>query len=56
MRRGVSGASACGQPGTPNDRLALDIGFNPEHVAFGEGVGAMLGPASLQPDVLNAVW
>ena len=51
----MSGASACGQPGTPPERLAPDIGLNPEHVAFGEGMAAMPGPASPQPDVLNAV-
>ena len=37
-------------------RLAVYIGFNIEHFAFGEGLGACLGPASPQPDVLNYSW
>ena len=37
-------------------RLAVYIGFNIEHFAFGEGLGANLGPASPQPDVLNFSW
>ena len=37
-------------------RLAVYIGFNLEHFAFGEGLGANLGPASPQPDVLNFAW
>ncbi len=36
--------------------LAVYIGFNLEHFAFGEGLGATLAPASLQPDVLNYSW
>jgi peptidoglycan/xylan/chitin deacetylase (PgdA/CDA1 family) len=32
------------------------LGFNLEHFAFGEGLGANLGPASPQPDVLNYSW
>ncbi len=36
--------------------LAVYIGFNVEHFAFGEGMGATLGPASPQPDVLNYSW
>ena len=36
--------------------LAVYIGFNIEHFAFGEGLGANLGPASPQPDVLNYAW
>ncbi len=36
--------------------LAVYIGFNIEHFAFGEGLGAMIGPASPQPDVLNYSW
>ena len=32
------------------------LGFNIEHFAFGEGLGANLGPASPQPDVLNYAW
>jgi peptidoglycan/xylan/chitin deacetylase (PgdA/CDA1 family) len=37
-------------------RLAVYIGFNIEHFAFGEGLGAGIGPASPQPDVLNYSW
>lgn len=36
-------------------RLAVYIGFNVEHFAFGEGLGAELAP-SAQPDVLNYNW
>jgi allantoinase len=36
--------------------LAIYIGFNLEHFAFGEGLGANLGPPSPQPDVLNYSW
>jgi peptidoglycan/xylan/chitin deacetylase (PgdA/CDA1 family) len=32
------------------------IGFNIEHFAFGEGLGAGIGPVSPQPDVLNYSW
>ncbi|EHK64483.1 hypothetical protein KYC_20034 [Achromobacter arsenitoxydans SY8] len=32
------------------------LGFNIEHFAFGEGLGAELGPASPHPDVLNYAW
>lgn len=37
-------------------RLAVYLGFNLEHFAFGEGLGANLGPPSPQPDVLNFSW
>ncbi len=37
-------------------RLAVYIGFNLEHFAFGEGLGAGIGPPSPQPDVLNYAW
>lgn len=37
-------------------RLAVYIGFNLEHFAFGEGLGARLGPVSPEPDVLNYSW
>src|SRR6185295_15456680 len=41
----------------PQDkRLALYIGYNLEHFSFGEGLGAKLGPASPEPDVLNYSW
>jgi allantoinase len=36
--------------------LAVYLGFNLEHFAFGEGLGAAIGPASPQPDVLNFSW
>lgn len=36
--------------------LAFYLGFNIEHFAFGEGMGAAIGPASPQPDVLNYSW
>ena len=37
-------------------RLAVYLGFNIEHFAFGEGMGAAIGPISPQPDVLNYSW
>jgi peptidoglycan/xylan/chitin deacetylase (PgdA/CDA1 family) len=37
-------------------RLAVYLGFNLEHFAFGEGLGACIGPVSPQPDVLNYSW
>lgn len=37
-------------------RLAVYLGFNVEHFAFGEGLGAALGPVSPEPDVLNHSW
>lgn len=37
-------------------RLAVYLGFNVEHFAFGAGLGANLGPAAPQPDVLNHSW
>jgi len=37
-------------------RLAVYLGFNLEHFAFGDGLGANLGPASPHPDVLNHGW
>ena len=36
--------------------LAVYLALNHEHFAFGEGMGAMIGPASPQPDVLNFSW
>jgi peptidoglycan/xylan/chitin deacetylase (PgdA/CDA1 family) len=36
--------------------LAVYIGFNIEHFAFGEGLGAKIGPVSPEPDVLNHSW
>ena len=41
----------------PNGRrLAVYIGLNLEHFAFGEGLGAELAPGGPQPDVLNYGW
>jgi len=37
-------------------RLAVYLGFNVEHFAFGDGLGARIGPASPEPDVLNHTW
>jgi len=37
-------------------RLAVYLGFNLEHFAFGEGLGASIGPVSAPPDVLNHSW
>ncbi|WGF87488.1 polysaccharide deacetylase family protein [Marinivivus vitaminiproducens] len=37
-------------------RLALYIGLNLEHFAFGEGLGAQLAPGGPEPDVLNYAW
>lgn len=37
-------------------RLAVYIGLNLEHFAFGSGLGAELAPGGPQPDVLNYAW
>lgn len=37
-------------------RLAVYLGLNLEHFAFGEGRGAKLAPATNEPDVLNWAW
>ena len=37
-------------------RLAVYVGLNLEHFAFGEGLGAELAPEGPQPDVLNFAW
>jgi peptidoglycan/xylan/chitin deacetylase (PgdA/CDA1 family) len=36
--------------------LAVYLGVNLEHFAFGEGLGAELAPGGPQPDVLNFAW
>lgn len=36
--------------------LAVYLGINLEHFAFGEGLGAELAPSGPQPDVLNYAW
>lgn len=49
-------------PGRPRYRwpdeatLAVYVGLNLEHFAFGEGLGAELAPGGPQPDVLNFAW
>ncbi|MFL6566773.1 MAG: polysaccharide deacetylase family protein [Burkholderiales bacterium] len=37
-------------------RLAVYVGFNIEHFAFGAGLGACIGPKGHEPDVLNYSW
>jgi hypothetical protein len=37
-------------------KLAVYLGLNLEHFAFGEGLGADLAPGGPQPDVLNYAW
>jgi allantoinase len=37
-------------------RLAVYVGLNLEHFAFGEGLGAELAPGGPAPDVLNFAW
>ncbi len=37
-------------------RLAVYLGVNLEHFAWGEGLGAELAPGGPQPDVLNHAW
>jgi peptidoglycan/xylan/chitin deacetylase (PgdA/CDA1 family) len=37
-------------------RLAVYIGLNLEHFAFGAGLGAKLAPSLGEPDVLNYAW
>jgi peptidoglycan/xylan/chitin deacetylase (PgdA/CDA1 family) len=37
-------------------RLAVYVGLNLEHFAFGEGLGGQLAPGGPAPDVLNYAW
>ena len=37
-------------------RLAVYVGVNLEHFAFGAGLGAGIGPKNPEPDVLNYSW
>jgi allantoinase len=37
-------------------KLAVYLGVNLEHFAFGEGLGSELAPGGPQPDVLNHAW
>ncbi len=56
-RFGYSAITTRPAPAWPGGaRLAVYIGFNLEHFAFGEGLGANIAPASPQPDVLNYSW
>jgi peptidoglycan/xylan/chitin deacetylase (PgdA/CDA1 family) len=50
----IKGRPAWDWPG--GKRLAVYIGLNLEHFAFGEGMGAELSAAGPQPDVLNYAW
>lgn len=52
--RAISDTDSFRWPGDTG--LAVYLGFNIEHFAFGEGLGAALGPVSPQPDVLNYSW
>jgi allantoinase len=52
--RPIKGRKSYGWPG--GRRLAVYIGLNLEHFAFGEGLGAELAPGGPQPDVLNYAW
>jgi len=52
--RAITDSDAFRWPGGAG--LAVYLGFNIEHFAFGEGLGAALGPVSPQPDVLNYSW
>jgi peptidoglycan/xylan/chitin deacetylase (PgdA/CDA1 family) len=52
---GIGERMRFGWPG--GAKLAFYIGFNIEHFAFGEGLGAELAPApAAVPDVLNYAW
>lgn len=37
-------------------RLAVYLGVNLEHFAFGDGLGARIGAPSPEPDILNYAW
>jgi peptidoglycan/xylan/chitin deacetylase (PgdA/CDA1 family) len=50
----INGRADYSWPG--GKRLAVYIGLNLEHFAFGEGLGAELAPGGPQPDVLNYAW
>jgi peptidoglycan/xylan/chitin deacetylase (PgdA/CDA1 family) len=52
--RGIKGRPVYEWPN--GTRLAVYIGLNLEHFAFGEGLGAELAPGGPQPDVLNFAW
>jgi len=52
--RPIKGRKSYEWPG--GKRLAVYLGLNLEHFAFGEGLGAELAPGGPQPDVLNFAW
>ncbi|MDQ4061951.1 MAG: polysaccharide deacetylase family protein, partial [Pseudomonadota bacterium] len=52
--RAIKGRAAYDWPN--GTRLAVYLGLNLEHFAFGEGLGAELAPGGPQPDVLNFAW
>jgi len=52
--RPIKGRTKYEWPG--GKRLAVYLGLNLEHFAFGEGLGAELAPGGPQPDVLNFAW
>ena len=52
--RAIRGRAAYDWPN--GTRLAVYLGLNLEHFAFGEGLGAELAPGGPQPDVLNFAW
>jgi peptidoglycan/xylan/chitin deacetylase (PgdA/CDA1 family) len=52
--RGMRGRPVYDWPG--GTRLAVYLGLNLEHFAFGAGLGAELAPSAGQPDVLNYAW
>ncbi|MDQ8023258.1 MAG: polysaccharide deacetylase family protein [Moraxellaceae bacterium] len=56
QRADYSWPAADGGTASKAPRLAVYIGFNLEHFAFGEGLGAKIGPVSPEPDVLNYSW
>ncbi len=45
-----------GDPWPGGQRLAVYVGLNLEHFAFGSGLGARLAPPLPEPDVLNYAW
>ena len=52
--QGIEGRPDYAWPG--GKRLAVYIGLNLEHFAFGEGLGAVLGAVAPQPDVSSFAW
>lgn len=52
--RGIDGRPDYAWPN--GRRLAVHVALNLEHFAFGEGLGATLGPTAPPPDVGNFAW